>query len=72
MVILQIPAFLCRQTDLLLAAAPDWGASSTSRKAGLWLPAGYVPCAISGRGTANDRVLLTEQAPLSGYNNLIL
>ncbi len=69
--VLQIPAFLSRQTDLLLAAA------STGRvvniKKGQFLAPGDVRFAIAKVTSAgNDQVMVTERGVSFGYNNLVV
>ena len=68
--ILQIPAFLCRQTDLLLAAAGT-GAAINVKKGQFLAPwdMKHVAAKISGAG--NDRILLTERGTSFGYNTLV-
>lgn len=68
--VLQIPAFLCRQTDLLLAAG------QTSRvvniKKGQFLaPWDLEHAAAKVASTGNRRILLTERGVTFGYNNLV-
>ena len=67
---LQIPAFLCRQTDLLLAAAAT-GAAINVKKGQFLAPwdMKHVTAKITGAG--NDRVLLTERGTSFGYNTLV-
>lgn len=70
--ILQIPAFLCRQTDLLLAAGRT-GRAVNVKKA-QFLPAvgmGNVLRKIE-EGTDNRNILLTERGTMFGYNNLVV
>ena len=68
--ILQIPAFLCRQTDLLLAAG-ETGAAVNVKK-GQFLAPWDMPNVISKiESTGNDRVLLTERGTSFGYNTLV-
>jgi 2-dehydro-3-deoxyphosphooctonate aldolase (KDO 8-P synthase) len=69
--VLQIPAFLSRQTDLLVAAA------STGRvvniKKGQFLAPGDVRFAIAKVTSAgNDQVMVTERGVSFGYNNLVV
>lgn len=69
--ILQIPAFLCRQTDLLLAAG------KTSRvvniKKGQFVAPGDIANAAEKvASTGNDKILLTERGSSFGYNNLVV
>ena len=68
--ILQIPAFLCRQTDLLLAAAHT--GRIVNVKKGQWLaPDDVRPLIEKIRSTGNDRVTLTERGTSFGYNTLV-
>ena len=68
--ILQIPAFLCRQTDLLIAAAQT-GKPVNIKKGQFLAPwdMKYVAEKVSSRG--NDQVILTERGTAFGYNNLV-
>ena len=69
--VLQIPAFLCRQTDLLLAAAAT--RRPVNVKKGQFLSpweAGNIVEKI--RSAGNDRVLLTERGTTFGYQNLVV
>ncbi len=69
--ILQIPAFLSRQTDLLLAAARS-GAAVNIKK-GQFLSPWDIRHAIEKiRSTDNRRVLVTERGTTFGYNNLVV
>lgn len=68
--ILQIPAFLCRQTDLLLAAGQT-GAVINVKK-GQFLAPWDMPNVIAKiESTGNDRILLTERGTSFGYNTLV-
>ncbi len=69
--VLQIPAFLCRQTDLLVAAA-DSGLPVHVKKGQFMAPdeMRYVVEKITSRG--NDRVMLCERGSCFGYHNLIV
>jgi len=69
--ILQVPAFLCRQTDLLLEAGRS-GAAVNIKK-GQFLSPWDVRYAIQKvRSTGNTRVLVTERGATFGYNNLVV
>ncbi len=70
--ILQIPAFLCRQTDLLLAAAAT-GRAINVKKGQFLAPwdMGAVLDKLAGAG-ARDRTLLTERGTSFGYNALVV
>lgn len=68
--ILQIPAFLCRQTDLLLAAG-NTGAAVNVKK-GQFLAPWDMPNVVSKiESTGNTRILLTERGTSFGYNTLV-
>jgi len=69
--VLQIPAFLCRQTDLIEAAA-DSGKPVNIKKGQFMSPGEmrYAVDKVLGRGNAN--VLLTERGTTFGYNNLVV
>lgn len=68
--ILQIPAFLCRQTDLLLAAG-NTGAVVNIKK-GQFLAPWDMPNVVSKvESTGNERILLTERGTSFGYNALV-
>jgi 2-dehydro-3-deoxyphosphooctonate aldolase (KDO 8-P synthase) len=68
--IIQIPAFLCRQTDLLLAAAASGRAVNIKKGQFLapWDMENVLEKALSG---GNDRIILTERGVSFGYNNLV-
>jgi len=68
--ILQIPAFLCRQTDLLVAAA-ETGRVVNIKKGQFLAPWDMVHVAAKVTGSGNDRVLLTERGTSFGYNTLV-
>ncbi|MEM7724657.1 MAG: 3-deoxy-8-phosphooctulonate synthase [Pseudomonadota bacterium] len=68
--ILQIPAFLCRQTDMLLAAGQT-GAVVNVKK-GQFLAPWEMPNIIAKiESTGNGRILLTERGTSFGYNTLV-
>lgn len=68
--ILQIPAFLCRQTDLLLAAG-ETGAAINVKK-GQFLAPWEMPNIVTKlESTGNKRILLTERGSSFGYNTLV-
>ncbi|WP_299648552.1 3-deoxy-8-phosphooctulonate synthase [uncultured Tateyamaria sp.] len=68
--ILQIPAFLCRQTDMLLAAG-NTGAVVNIKK-GQFLAPWEMPNIITKvESTGNTRILLTERGTSFGYNTLV-
>ena len=68
--IIQIPAFLCRQTDLLLAAG-ETGAVINIKKGQFLAPEGMANVAEKVASTGNDRILLTERGVSFGYNTLV-
>ncbi len=67
---LQIPAFLCRQTDLLAAAA-EHGRAVNIKKGQFMAPWDMVGAVEKVRAVGNDNVLLTERGTSFGYNRLI-
>lgn len=68
--VLQIPAFLCRQTDLLLAAAAT-GRAVNIKKGQFLAPWDMKNAAAKITGAGNPRVLLTERGASFGYNTLV-
>jgi 2-dehydro-3-deoxyphosphooctonate aldolase (KDO 8-P synthase) len=68
--ILQIPAFLSRQTDLLLAAGAT-GAAVNVKKGQFLAPWDMANVAAKIESTGNDRILLTERGASFGYNTLV-
>ncbi|MEO1536478.1 MAG: 3-deoxy-8-phosphooctulonate synthase [Pseudomonadota bacterium] len=68
--ILQIPAFLSRQTDLLLAAG-DTGAAINVKKGQFLAPWDMKNVADKIASTGNERILLTERGASFGYNMLV-
>ena len=68
--ILQIPAFLCRQTDLLLAAGQT-GAAINIKKGQFLAPWDMPNVAAKVASTGNTRILLTERGASFGYNTLV-
>jgi len=69
--LLQIPAFLCRQTDLLLAAGRT-GRAVNIKKGQFLAPWDIAYAAEKTRSTGNDNVLVTERGTTFGYNNLVV
>src|SRR5271155_1572496 len=69
--ILQIPAFLARQTDLLLAAAKT-GRIVNVKKAQFLSPWDMGNVAEKIAATGNEKILLTERGASFGYNNLVV
>ena len=68
--VLQIPAFLCRQTDLLLAAG-ETGAAINIKKGQFLAPWDMANVAEKVASTGNSRILLTERGTTFGYNTLV-
>jgi 2-dehydro-3-deoxyphosphooctonate aldolase (KDO 8-P synthase) len=68
--VLQIPAFLCRQTDLLLAAAKT-GRAVNVKKGQFLAPWDMKNVAAKISGAGNDKILLTERGASFGYNTLV-
>ncbi|MFZ0662614.1 MAG: 3-deoxy-8-phosphooctulonate synthase [Acidobacteriaceae bacterium] len=69
--VLQIPAFLCRQTDLLVAAARS-GRAVNVKKGQFVAPQDMKYAVEKVTGSGNRRVFLTERGTTFGYNNLIV
>lgn len=69
--ILQIPAFLARQTDLIMAAART-GKPVNLKKAQFLAPGDMAQVVDKVRECGNERVLLTERGAQFGYNNLVV
>ena len=69
--VLQIPAFLCRQTDLLLAAG-ETGRPVNLKKGQFLAPEDMGPAVQKIEQTGNRRVLLTERGTSFGYHNLVV
>lgn len=69
--ILQIPAFLARQTDLLQAAGRS-GKPVNLKKAQFLAPWDMEQAVEKVRATGNDRIILTERGTVFGYNNLVV
>ncbi len=69
--VIQIPAFLCRQTDLLLAAAAT-GKPVNVKKGQFLAPWDVAHVVAKIAATGNRRVLLTERGVMFGYNNLVV
>jgi 2-dehydro-3-deoxyphosphooctonate aldolase (KDO 8-P synthase) len=69
--ILQIPAFLCRQTDLLIAAGET--GKIINIKKGQFVSAASMQFAVQKvMETGNNRVMLTERGSMFGYNDLVV
>lgn len=69
--VLQIPAFLCRQTDLLVEAART-GRIVNIKKGQFVAPADFRHAADKVAASGNQRILLTERGASFGYNNLVV
>jgi 2-dehydro-3-deoxyphosphooctonate aldolase (KDO 8-P synthase) len=69
--ILQIPAFLCRQTDLLLAAG-ETGKIVNIKKAQFLSGQDMIYGVKKVESTGNRQILLTERGNMYGYNNLVV
>jgi 2-dehydro-3-deoxyphosphooctonate aldolase (KDO 8-P synthase) len=69
--VLQIPAFLCRQTDLLVAAGRT-GRAINVKKGQFVAPWDMSHAVEKIRSTGNERVFLTERGASFGYNNLVV
>jgi 2-dehydro-3-deoxyphosphooctonate aldolase (KDO 8-P synthase) len=68
---LQIPAFLCRQTDLVVAAAAT-GRAVNIKKGQFLAPDDVRRAVDKARSTGNDRVTVTERGVSFGYHNLVV
>ena len=69
--VLQIPAFLCRQTDLLIAAAKT-GKAVKVKKGQFMAPEDMKYAVEKVRGEGNNKVFLTERGASFGYHNLVV
>lgn len=69
--IIQIPAFLARQTDLLVAAAKT-GKPVNLKKAQFMAPWDMEHVVAKIRQSGNEKIILTERGTLFGYNNLVV
>ena len=69
--VLQIPAFLCRQTDLVVAAART-GRPVNIKKGQFMAPDGMRRIVEKARSAGNDRVTVTERGVSFGYHNLVV
>ena len=69
--VLQIPAFLCRQTDLLLAAGKT-GRIVNIKKAQFLSAADMIYPVEKVRSVGNENIMLTERGTMFGYNNLVV
>jgi 2-dehydro-3-deoxyphosphooctonate aldolase (KDO 8-P synthase) len=69
--VVQIPAFLCRQTDLLVAAAKS-GKVVNIKKGQFVAPADMKHAVNKVRESGNEKIVLTERGSSFGYNNLVV
>ena len=69
--VIQIPAFLCRQTDLLLAAGHT-GCAVNVKKGQFLAPHDMKNVASKIASTGNERIMLCERGYTHGYNNLVV
>lgn len=69
--IIQIPAFLCRQTDLLLAAGKS-GKVVNIKKGQFMAPEDMKGAVEKVKSTGNNRIMLTERGTTFGYHNLVV
>jgi len=69
--VIQIPAFLCRQTDLLIAAGRT-GLSINVKKGQFLAPQDMKNVAAKVASTGNERIMLCERGYTHGYNNLVV
>ena len=69
--VIQIPAFLCRQTDLLLAAGIS-GKVVNIKKGQFMAPEDMKGAVDKVRSTGNNRIMLTERGTTFGYHNLVV
>ncbi|HTZ10960.1 MAG TPA: 3-deoxy-8-phosphooctulonate synthase [Candidatus Margulisiibacteriota bacterium] len=68
--IIQIPAFLCRQTDIVVEAAKT-GKAVNIKKGQFLAPWDILPIIKKVESTGNKKILLTERGVSFGYNNLV-
>jgi len=69
--VLQIPAFLCRQTDLIVAAAST-GLAVNIKKGQFLAPQDMAYAAEKAASTGNKKIMLTERGTTFGYHNLVV
>ncbi len=69
--IIQIPAFLCRQTDLLIAAGES-GKIVNIKKGQFLAPEDIIHAVEKVRSTGNENILITERGSSFGYHNLVV
>ncbi len=68
--VIQIPALLCRQTDILVAAAKT-GKAINIKKGQFLAPWDILPIIRKAESVGNRRILITERGVSFGYNNLV-
>jgi 2-dehydro-3-deoxyphosphooctonate aldolase (KDO 8-P synthase) len=69
--VLQVPAFLCRQTDLIVAAAAT-GRAVNIKKGQFMAPGDMRRAVDKARSTGNERITVTERGVVFGYRNLVV
>lgn len=69
--VIQIPAFLCRQTDIILAAAKT-GKTVNIKKGQFLSPDDAKNIIDKVRSTGNEKIMITERGVSFGYNNLVV
>lgn len=69
--VIQIPAFLCRQTDLLIAAG-ETGKVVNIKKGQFMAPEDIAQAVRKVESTGNNRILVTERGVSFGYHNLVV
>jgi 2-dehydro-3-deoxyphosphooctonate aldolase (KDO 8-P synthase) len=69
--VIQIPAFLCRQTDLVVAVA-NTGKVVNVKKGQFLAPWDMENAVAKAESTGNERIILTERGVSFGYNNLVV
>ncbi|MDE2925819.1 MAG: 3-deoxy-8-phosphooctulonate synthase [Acidobacteriota bacterium] len=69
--LIQIPSFLCRQTDLIVAAAAT-GKPVNIKKGQFLAPRDLAHAVEKARSTGNEDLLVTERGSSFGYNNLVV
>jgi len=69
--VIQVPAFLCRQTDFIIEAAKT-GKPLNIKKGQFLAPWDIVNVAEKALSTGNDQLMITERGAMFGYNNLVV
>jgi len=69
--VIQIPAFLCRQTDLIVETAKT-GRPVNIKKGQFLAPWDMANVVAKAASVGNDRILITERGAMFGYNNLVV